>query len=132
MIHSEDREGVQRTMRQAMQSGEEIVIEYRVLLADGSIRWIASRGRLQPIRAGKPRSIMGVSVDITERKHSENELRDAYLEIRKLKDRLEAESAYLQEEIKTEHNFENIIGRSDALKYVLYRVEQVEPTIPPY
>ena len=128
MIHPEDREGVQQTVQQAMQSGEEVVIEYRVLRADGSIRWIASRGRLQPAKTGKPSRMMGVSVDITERKHSEDELKDAYLEIRKLKDRLEAESAYLQEEIKTEHNFENIVGRSDVLKYVLYRVEQVAAT----
>ena len=127
-IHLEDRERVHRTVQQAMQSGEEFAIDYRVLLADGSIRWIASRGRLQPSTAGEPRSMMGVSVDISERKHSEDELKDAYLEIRKLKDRLEAESAYLQEEIKTEHNFENIVGRSDALKYVLYRVEQVAAT----
>jgi len=128
MIHSEDRKRVQQTVQQAMQSGEDIVIEYRILLADGSIRWIASRGRLQPTKAGKPRSMMGVSVDITERKHSEDELKEAYLEIRKLKDRLEAESAYLQEEIHAEHNFENIVGRSNALKYVLYRVEQVAAT----
>jgi chemotaxis protein methyltransferase CheR len=40
---------------------------------------------------------------------------------------LEAESAYLQDEIKLEHNFENIIGQSEALKYVLHRVEQVAP-----
>ena len=127
-IHPEDREWVHQTVQQAMQSGEELIIEYRVLRADGSVRWIASRGRLQQATTGKPSGIMGVSVDITERKHSEDELKEAYLEIRKLKERLEAESAYLQEEIKTEHNFENIVGRSDALKYVLYRVEQVAAT----
>ena len=127
-IHPEDREWVHQTMQQAMQSGEELFIEYRVLRADGSVRWIASRGRLQQAPAGKPSSMMGVSVDISERKDSEDELKEAYLEIRKLKERLEAESAYLQEEIKTEHNFENIVGMSDALKYVLYRVAQVAAT----
>ena len=35
------------------------------------------------------------------------------------------ERAYLKEEIKLEHNHENIIGKSDALKYVLYKVEQI-------
>ena len=49
----------------------------------------------------------------------------ALLEIRKLKDRLEAERAYLQEEIKLENNHENIIGQSDGLSYVLYKVEQI-------
>jgi PAS domain S-box-containing protein len=50
---------------------------------------------------------------------------NALSEIRKLKDQLEAERAYLQEEIKLEYNHENIIGQSDGLKYVLYKVEQI-------
>ncbi|MBN2417769.1 MAG: sigma 54-interacting transcriptional regulator [Deltaproteobacteria bacterium] len=50
---------------------------------------------------------------------------DALLEIKKLKDQLEAERAYLQEEIKLENNHENIIGQSDGLSYVLYKVEQI-------
>ena len=49
----------------------------------------------------------------------------ALAEIKKLKDQLEAERAYLQEEIRVEYNYENIIGRSDGLKYVLYKVEQI-------
>jgi transcriptional regulator with GAF, ATPase, and Fis domain len=50
---------------------------------------------------------------------------NALSEIKKLKDQLEAERAYLQEEIKLEYNHENIIGQSDALKYVLYKIEQI-------
>ncbi len=49
----------------------------------------------------------------------------ALSEIKKLKDQLEAERAYLQEEIKLEYNHENIIGQSDGLNYVLYKVEQI-------
>jgi transcriptional regulator with GAF, ATPase, and Fis domain len=49
----------------------------------------------------------------------------ALLEIKKLKDQLEAERAYLQEEIKLEYNHENIIGQSDGINYVLYKVEQI-------
>jgi len=65
------------------------------------------------------------------RKHSELTLQEAYNQIESLKDRLEAETTYLQQEIKQEHNFENIIGQSQALKYVLYRVEQVSSTDSP-
>ncbi|MDY0222859.1 MAG: sigma 54-interacting transcriptional regulator, partial [Desulfobacterium sp.] len=50
---------------------------------------------------------------------------NALCEIRTLKEQLETERAYLKEEIKIEHNHENIIGSSDALKYVLYKVEQI-------
>jgi chemotaxis protein methyltransferase CheR len=49
----------------------------------------------------------------------------ALSEIENLKDQLEAERAYLQEEINLEYNYENIIGQSDGLKYVLYKVEQI-------
>ena len=45
-----------------------------------------------------------------------------------LKDRLQNENIYLQEEIKNDHNFENIIGQSDALKQVLSKIEKVAPT----
>ncbi len=52
----------------------------------------------------------------------------ALVEIKKLKDQLEAERAYLQEEIKLEFNHGNIIGKSDEIKYVLYKVEQIAAT----
>ncbi|MBI5551766.1 MAG: sigma 54-interacting transcriptional regulator [Desulfobacterales bacterium] len=52
----------------------------------------------------------------------------ALAEIQKLKDQLEAERAYLQEEIKLQYNHENIIGQSDGLNYVLYKVEQIAGT----
>ena len=63
--------------------------------------------------------------DIARRKQHEEFLTKAYKEIDQLKNHLEAETAYLQAEIKLEHNFESIVGNSAALKYVLYKVEQV-------
>ena len=52
----------------------------------------------------------------------------AHEETAALKARFEAEAVYLQEEIKTEHNFEEIIGQSGSLRDVLRKVEQVAPT----
>jgi len=52
----------------------------------------------------------------------------AYEEIADLKARLENENVYLQEEIRTDHNFEEITGNSPALLAVLRKVEQVAPT----
>ena len=46
-------------------------------------------------------------------------------EIQFLKEQLEAERAYLQQEIKLEYDHERIVGQSDGLKYVLYKVEQI-------
>jgi formate hydrogenlyase transcriptional activator len=52
----------------------------------------------------------------------------SYEEIAALKARLEKENVYLQEEIRTEHNFEEIVGSSPALLELLRRVDQVAPT----
>ena len=52
----------------------------------------------------------------------------SYEEIAALKARLEKENVYLQEEIRTEHNFEEIVGNSPALLELLRRVNQVAPT----
>ncbi len=62
------------------------------------------------------------------RKRSQESLNRAFSEIKILKDRIEAERNYLRDEIKIEHNFEEIIGNSSAIQYALYKVEQVAPT----
>jgi len=62
--------------------------------------------------------------EVTERTA---ELRAALSEIRVMKDQLEAENIYFRREMKTRGKFDNIIGQSDGLKYVLYRAEQVAP-----
>jgi formate hydrogenlyase transcriptional activator len=51
----------------------------------------------------------------------------AFEEISELKSRLEKENVYLQEEIRTDHNFDEIIGNSPALLAVLHKIEQVAP-----
>ncbi|HEX4948480.1 MAG TPA: sigma 54-interacting transcriptional regulator [Blastocatellia bacterium] len=63
-----------------------------------------------------------------ERKKTEDDLRKALAEVEQLKNQLHAENIYLQEEIRREHNFEEIVGSSPALVHVLQQVEQVAPT----
>lgn len=52
----------------------------------------------------------------------------SYEEIKALKGRLEKENVYLQEEIRTVHNFEEIVGNSPVLLELLRKVDQVAPT----
>jgi formate hydrogenlyase transcriptional activator len=66
--------------------------------------------------------------NLTPLKKSEENLRKALGEVRKLKDRLAAENTYLQEEIKLQNNFEDIVGQSAAIGNALMRVETVAPT----
>jgi formate hydrogenlyase transcriptional activator len=65
---------------------------------------------------------------MTIRKGMEIELRKRLEEIQSLKCRLEKENILLREEVKAGKGFERIIGESDALNYVLFRVRQVAPT----
>lgn len=83
-----------------------------------------------PIRDDK-NNLVGAVVtfrDITQRKQAEKALHDALREVEQLKDRLQTENVYLQEEIKLEHNFDEIISTSKSFKKVLRNVEQVAVT----
>ena len=66
--------------------------------------------------------------DITERKQQRVSLERALAEVEALKDRLAQENRYLQQEIQVQHNFEEIIGQSEALQQTLHRIEQVAGT----
>lgn len=62
------------------------------------------------------------------RRQAEMELKGALQHIEQLKDQFQADYRYLQEEIKLEYDFDQIIGQSNELKYVLFKVQQVAPT----
>ncbi|MFB9867170.1 sigma 54-interacting transcriptional regulator [Vreelandella sulfidaeris] len=66
--------------------------------------------------------------DIRERKHAEQQLRDALAEVETLKQRLELENEYLQEEIKAELNYRDIVGHSPAVAKLVEQIEMVAPT----
>ena len=66
--------------------------------------------------------------DITAKKMRDLQLYEALEEIKSLKDRLENENEYLQEEISNKINFNNIICQSESYKSVLIQVDQVAPT----
>jgi transcriptional regulator with GAF, ATPase, and Fis domain len=66
--------------------------------------------------------------DITERKKNELELKEAFEEIKRLKEQLEVENFFLREEVKLQHEHGEILGQSDAIKGTLKLVEQVAGT----
>jgi transcriptional regulator with GAF, ATPase, and Fis domain len=63
-----------------------------------------------------------------EREQASEQLRAALSEVERLKNQLQAENVYLQEEIRREHNFEEMVGNSPALLGLLRRVERVAGT----
>jgi len=68
--HVDDRDKVREAVKDAIENGKDYEAEFRIVLADGSVRWIAARGRAQASGPGEPMRLLGVSVDITARKEA--------------------------------------------------------------
>ena len=104
-------------------------IDVDILAKDGSSRTILfSRGPALLYEGNVPVGVLITGIDITDRKRAEDALKMALSEVEQLKNRLEKENLYLQNEIKLTHNFEEIIGKSDVIKSILGKVEQVAAT----
>ena len=74
-IHPDDHESVKGAVREALETGEELKCDYRIVLPDGNIRWMASHGQRYP--ETNPTRLMGTSMDITGRKEMEERVRKA-------------------------------------------------------
>jgi PAS domain S-box-containing protein len=107
-------------------SGDETPYEHMAVRRNGSVFPVEVNGKTIPYKGRSAR--VTVIRDITERKRAEQGLRNALAEVEKLKNRLQEENIYLQDEIKVAHNFEEFITRSQNVKQVLHKVEQVAPT----
>jgi PAS domain S-box-containing protein len=121
------REPVTEAVRRAVEDGQEIDIEYRIVLSEDGERWVHSRGRMQSPSATSPARLLGASVDVTERKRSQEELQRSYEEVQKLRQKLELENSYLKREHRLQHGSGQIVGESPAIMKVLEMVEQVAP-----
>jgi PAS domain S-box-containing protein len=75
VVHLEDRQFVRQLVEDSLHTREEIEAEYRVVLPDGKVRWVARRGRVEFDGNGEPTCERGVLMDITERKQAEEKFR---------------------------------------------------------
>jgi formate hydrogenlyase transcriptional activator len=103
-------------------------IQFRIKKRNGEIRWIEHVCRQVKVGGGENLGVRANNRDITERKETENKLRDALVEIRQLKDRLQTENIYLRHEIEVKYNHQGIIGQGNAIKKVLNIIEHVGGT----
>ncbi|HKQ57440.1 MAG TPA: PAS domain S-box protein [Candidatus Eisenbacteria bacterium] len=77
VVHPDDRERNNHEWERGVAERRRIEIEYRVLAADGSWRWVASYGQAIYDQDGQAERYIGVSMDLTERKRAEAMLREA-------------------------------------------------------
>jgi len=124
-VSPEDRPRIAEGLKEVFRRGEGS-LEYHFLTQDGGK--VPYYANAKVVNIGRKDYLVCMAIDISARKQAEDALLKAFSEIKQLKEQLRAECSYLQEEIKLEHNFENIIGQSDSLKYVLFKIEQVART----
>ncbi len=77
LIHPDDRARVEAMVAQALRGEALYDAEFRIITPDGRLLWIADQARLRRDHAGRPTHLTGISVDITERKRSEQLLQEA-------------------------------------------------------
>src|SRR5581483_9917137 len=127
-IHPEDRASVADTIEASVRDKSDFKRDYRLLLDDGSIRYIHVVGHPVTDEAGNVLEFIGTHMDITEQHRSRAALESAFEEIKALRDQLYQENVALRQEIDETSMFEEIVGRSSALREVLRQVEIVAPT----
>lgn len=76
-IHPEDRQRVGQALKNAFDRQQDYNIDYRVVLPDGTVRWILAKGRTFFDAYGKPYRMSGTALDSTERKKAQEELQKA-------------------------------------------------------
>lgn len=128
VIHPDDGKRVKMLIRRSLKRQEDFNLEYRIVLPGGMVRWISTRGKPFPRTAEIPERLMGASIDATERRQMEGELRERLDEIERLKHQLETENVFLREEIRTGQGLQKLVGNSEGLQYVFFKIRQVAPT----
>ncbi len=77
-VHPDDRQFVAESVARALREGGVLDYEFRILLPDGRVRWIADQGRVERDGDGRPRYLTGVCTDVTDRRAAEERLRQSH------------------------------------------------------
>ncbi len=85
-VYPDDRAIRDATLKRAIETQSEYAMEYRVLLPDGTLRWIGARGRCIDVEDGKGIRLFGVSMDVTAQKEAQEALRESEARFRALAD----------------------------------------------
>ncbi len=128
LVPESERQEVEACVRESLSGAAEPLVTRSLLTAGGDtrvIRWTnVALGRPGEARAG----ILRVGADVTDQLAAEAGRDAAIQELEQFKRQLEEENVYLRQELEVSHGFAEIVGDSDALMYVLHRIERVAAT----
>jgi PAS domain S-box-containing protein len=74
LVHPDDWPSVKLAIKRAQESGD-VAAEYRVIHKDGTVHWLQAKGRMFFDAEGRPDRMIGFMIDVTDRRHAEEELR---------------------------------------------------------
>jgi PAS domain S-box-containing protein len=86
LVHPDDRVGVIKLVEASLKSGQPTKGEFRVVLTDGSVHWIAGRWQVFMNESGEPSRMIGVNIDVTERKRAEEAVKESETRFRLVAD----------------------------------------------
>jgi PAS domain S-box-containing protein len=127
-VHPEDQGLVRDTLENSTVRRSDFEIDYRIIMDEGTVRHIHVLGHPVINASGELTEFVGTHMDVTQQVESQAALKRAMEEIKQLKDQLYQENIALREEIDETSMFEEIVGKSDALRRVLAQVETVATT----
>lgn len=117
-VHPDDRPGLEAAVHAAVASQQPYQMEHRILLPDGTIRWVSCRGRAITDQQGDVCGMAGTTEDITPRKETEFALRDLQ---QTLEQRIRTRTAELEQTVR---NLEQEIARREQTEAALKDSEQ--------
>jgi two-component system cell cycle sensor histidine kinase/response regulator CckA len=113
LVHPDDRGPVWQTVQQAVSRGEPFEMEYRLVRADGGVRWVSEHGRAVETVDGRPRVLEGYVFDITRHREVEQALRTGEAQFRAVFEEAPIGMALVNMDgyvVRTNHAFQTMLG----------------------
>jgi len=80
-VHPEDQTFVSNAVQDALENQKPYIAEFRVVRTDGAVRWVTAQGKFYYSLEGEPERMLGIAVDITERKSAQEALHEKDMEL---------------------------------------------------